>query len=121
MTALASPGFSALRLNARNHTMLESSPFRPWLPMTAAVLLALSWPAAAQQRVPADPATTSQKAEFIGNLVTHSVSASRIEESGDAAAMASLARARTLVDQAKADLKGGAFEVANDKLDQALA
>ena len=101
--------------------MLKFSPFRPWLPMTAAVLLALSWPAAAQQRVPADPATTAQKAEFIGNLVSRSVSVDRIEQSGDAVAMASLARARALVDRAKADLKGGAFEAADDKLDQALA
>ena len=101
--------------------MLKFSPFRPWLTITAAIFLAVSWPVAAQQRVPADAATTSQKAEFIGNLVTHSVSASRIEESGDAAAMESLARARALVDQAKADLKDGAFEAANDKLDQAIA
>jgi hypothetical protein len=101
--------------------MLNSNPFRRWLPITAAVLLAVSWPADAQQRVPTDPATTSQKAEFIGNLVSRSVSVNRIEESGDAAAMESLARARALVDQAKADLKGGAFEAANDKLDQALA
>ena len=101
--------------------MLKSNPCRPWLPILAAVMLAVSLPAAAQQRVPADPATTSQKAKFIGNLVTRSVSVSRIEQSGDAAAMESLARARTLVDQAEADLKGGAFEAANDKLDQALA
>ena len=101
--------------------MLKLNRFRSWLPITAAVLLAVSWPAAAQQRVPADPATTSQKAEFIGNLVSRSVSVSRIEASGDAAAMESLARARALVDQAKAGLKGGAFEAANDKLDQALA
>lgn len=101
--------------------MLKLNRFRSWLPITAAALLAVSWPAAAQQRVPADPATTSQKAEFIGNLVSRSVSVSRIEASGDAAAMESLARARALVDQAKASLKGGAFEAANDKLDQALA
>ena len=101
--------------------MLKSNPFRRWLPILAAGLIAVSWPAAAQQRVPADPATTGQKAEFIGNLVSRSVSVSRIEESGDAAAMESLARARALVGQAKADLKGGAVEAANDKLDQALA
>ncbi|MCH8951177.1 MAG: hypothetical protein IID49_03480 [Proteobacteria bacterium] len=101
--------------------MSKFSPFRSLLAITAAALLAVSWPAAAQQRVPADPATTGQKAEFIGNLVTRSVSVSRIEGSGDAAAMASLAEARTLVDRARADLKRGAVEAADDKLDQALA
>lgn len=101
--------------------MSKFSPFRPCLPILAAAFLTLSWPAVAQQRVPADPATTGQKAEFVGNLVSHSVSVTRIEESGDAAALENLAQARTLVDQAKADLDGGAFENANDKLDQALA
>lgn len=101
--------------------MLKSNPFARWLAILAALFLVLSWPAAAQQRVPADPATTGQKAEFVENLVSRSVSVTRIEESGDAAAMESLAEARALVGQAKANLKGGAFEAANDKLDQALA
>jgi len=90
-------------------------------PLLAAALLAASVGADAQNRVPADAATTGQKATFVENLVTKSVSVSRIEEGGDAAAKASLAKARALVEDAKADLKGGAFENANDKLDQALA
>jgi len=89
-----------------------------YLPV-AALLLAV--PAAAQTRVPADPATTGQKAEFVGNLVTRSVSSQRIEQSGDDAARQSLEKARGLVDAAKADLAGGRVDAANTKLDEALA
>jgi tetratricopeptide (TPR) repeat protein len=110
-----------LAINARTDKMLKYN-LIPWLlPVLAALLLALPEPAATQDRVPADAATTSQKAEFVEHLVTRSVSVTRIEESGDAAAMESLARSRALVDQAKADLKSGAIEAADDKLDQALA
>lgn len=77
--------------------------------------------ARAEGRVPADAATTGQKAQFVENLVTKSVSASRIEQSGDAAAMQSLAAARDLVSRARADLSSGNFSAANDKLDEALA
>jgi len=84
-----------------------------------AVLLAA--PAQAQNRVPADAATTGQKAEFVENLVTKSVSVTRIEESGDSAARSALAEARELVAAAKSDLGKGAVEPANQKLDQALA
>ena len=99
--------------------MLKSRLFRPCLPILAALLIVGL--AGAQSRVPADPATTGQNAEFIENLVTRSVSVNRIEGSGDAAALESLAQARALVNQAKTDLKSGAVEDANQKLDQALA
>lgn len=89
-----------------------------WLPVA---MLLLAAPAAAQTRVPADPATTGQKAEFVGNLVTKSVSSQRIEQSGDAAAKQSLEEARALVAAAKADLDAGRVDAANVKLDEALA
>ncbi len=87
--------------------------------LMAALLLAL--PAAAQTRVPADPATTGQKVDFVGNLVTKSVSSQRIEQSGDAAAKQSLDRARGLVGEARSDLDSGRVDAANAKLDEALA
>ena len=47
--------------------------------MLALILAVLPAPAHAQQaRVPADPATVAQKAEFVRNLVTDSVSVTRI-------------------------------------------
>lgn len=101
--------------------MFKSNRFPRLLSVFAALLLVFSVPAVAQERVPADAATTSQKAEFVEHLVSRSVSVTRIEESGDAAAKESLARSRALVGQAKADLKSGAIESADDKLDQALA
>jgi len=88
------------------------------LTVIAALLAA---PAHAQNRVPADAATTGQKAKLVENLVTKSVSATRIEESGDATARSALAEARGLVAAAKSDLGEGAVETANQKLDQALA
>jgi hypothetical protein len=101
--------------------MLKLKLLRPCLPILAALLLVIPGLAGAQSRVPADPATTGQKAEFIENLVTRSVSVNRIEASGDAAALEGLAQARVLVNQAKRDLMTGAVEAANQKLDQALA
>lgn len=87
-----------------------------------AALMALpAGSALAQARVPADAATTGQKAQFVENLVTRSVSASRIEQSGDAAALQSLSAARDLVDRARGDLASGAVAEANAKLDEALA
>lgn len=93
----------------------------PWVPLLVAALLAVPAIAGAQSRVPADAATTGQKAKFVENLVTSSVSVSRIEQSGDTEARARLAEARVLVERAKSDLGDGAYESANDKLDQALA
>jgi hypothetical protein len=101
--------------------MLNTVIFRSWAPFVVALMITASGAAWAQDRVPADPATTGQKAQFVENLVTQSVSVTRIEESGDADAKASLAQARALVAQAKADLGAGAVEAADDKLDQALA
>lgn len=101
--------------------MLNTQKFRNCLAVLAAMMIAVSGPSAAQNRVPADPATTKQKAQFVGNLVTDSVSVTRIEDSGDAAAIDRLARARALVAEARADLAGGKAEAANGKLDEALA
>lgn len=110
-----------IAVNARTEKMLKSNLFRRCLPMLTALLLAISGPAEAQNRVPADAATTGQKAKFVENLVSKSVSVTRIEQSGDADARESLSQARGLVDQAKADLKAGAVEAADQKLNQALA
>ena len=76
--------------------------------------------AVADDRVPADPAATRQKAVFVGNLVTKSVSAQRIEQSGDPTAMAALQAARALVDEARVALDGGDHEGADAKLNEAL-
>lgn len=110
-----------IAVNARTEKMLKSNLFRRCLPMLTALLLAIPGPAEAQNRVPADAATTGQKAKFVENLVSKSVSVTRIEQSGDADARESLSQARGLVDQAKADLKAGAVEAADQKLNQALA
>jgi hypothetical protein len=72
------------------------------------------------QRVPVEQATTQQKAKFVSTLVSRSVSAKTIEDKGDATAKASLARARRLVEEAHADIAAARYEVANDKLDDAL-
>ena len=72
------------------------------------------------QRVPVDLNTTQQKAIFVGNLVTKSVSARTIENDGDGEAKAALARARDLAAAAQADLEAGQVEQANRKLDEAL-
>ena len=79
-------------------------------------------PAPAQDapRVPVEQATTQQKAEFVGNLVTRSVAAKTIEDNGDDAAKASLARARALVAEARSELAAGRYEAANGMLDEAL-
>jgi len=79
-------------------------------------------PALAQDapRVPVEQATTQQKAEFVGNLVTRSVAAKTIEDNGDDAAKASLARARALVAEARSELAAGRYEAANGMLDEAL-
>lgn len=91
------------------------------LPFVLGALLVAPGLAFAQSRVPADAATTGQKAMFVENLVTKSVSASTLEQSGDAAARDKLAAARALVQEAKSDLSRGAVEEANRKLDEALA
>ncbi|RMD62369.1 MAG: hypothetical protein D6826_07545 [Alphaproteobacteria bacterium] len=92
-----------------------------WLAVILAALLVAD-PAAAEsgQRVPVEQSTTQQKARFIENLVTDSVSARTIEASDDDAAHAALKRARALVTEAKSDLGAGRTETANDKLDEAL-
>ena len=77
-------------------------------------------PAQDSPRVPVEQATTRQKAVFVGKLVSRSISAKTIEDQGDAAAKASLGRARSLVEEAHADIAAARYEVANDKLDEAL-
>jgi len=89
-----------------------------WLSIIATVFFAMT--ATASERVPADAAATRQKAAFIENLVTGSVSVRRIEDSGDAAAVAALERARELVEAAGADLDAGRVKAADAKLDEAL-
>ncbi len=86
------------------------------------VSVSASAPAVAQsaQRVPVEQVSTEQKARFVENLVTRSVSAQTIEGSGDEEAKRKLAEARSLVDLAKANLAKGRAEDANEKLDQAL-
>jgi hypothetical protein len=72
-------------------------------------------------RVPVDRKTTEQKATFVEHLVTKSVAVATIESSGDASAVANLEKARTLVTDARKELDGGDFKVANEILDEALA
>ena len=95
-----------------------------YLALLPCILLAMSASAQAaaqsEQRVPVEQVSTEQKAHFVENLVTRSVSARTIEESGDVTAERKLAEARSLVGQAKADLAKGKAEEANKKLDQAL-
>ncbi len=90
--------------------------------LLSAFLVMFSIAAVAQetQRLPVDQAGTEQKAKFLENLVTKSVSAQTIEDSGDAAALAGLQSSRALVNQAQVDLKSGNYEQANQKLDEAL-
>ncbi len=71
-------------------------------------------------RVPVDQRVTQQKAELLNRLVTRSVAAQRITESGDTEALAKLESARELVRAAESDLKAGNYVAANDKLDAAL-
>ncbi len=82
--------------------------------------VALSAVAQDTERVPVEQATTQQKAKFVANLITRSVAARTIEDKGDAAAKASLARARALVEAARTDIAAARYKVANGKLDQAL-
>jgi len=91
------------------------------LPIGLCVAMALIMAAAATERVPADTAVTRQKATFVENLVTESVSARRIEESGDETAIAALERARELVERAQSDLAAGNIAAADEKLGEALS
>lgn len=79
-------------------------------------------PLAAQetQRVPVEPETVRQKAKFVGNLVTKSVSAQTIEDKGGPDSQAKLEEARALVVEANLDIEENDFEAANEKLDQSL-
>lgn len=94
---------------------------RPWFAVIVLVAALSHGTAFAEGRVPVDESTVRQKAVYVENLVTKSVSASRIEQEGDARARESLAKARALLSEAKADIARGAWEGANDKLDAALA
>ncbi len=71
-------------------------------------------------RVPVDQRVTQQKAELLNRLVTRSVAAQRITDSGDTEALAKLESARELVRAVESDLKAGNYVAANDKLDAAL-
>ena len=93
---------------------------RVWPALLSAFLLLAAAGAGAQERVPADLGTVRQKAQYVENLVTSSVSVARIEQQGDAAARDKLAEARALVEEAKRELDAGAADAANAKLDQAL-
>lgn len=90
--------------------------------MTALLLVSPPGAAAAQDkpRVPVDQSVTQQKAELLTRLVTRSVAAQRITESGDPSAIAQLESARQLVKEAETDLKAGNYMAANEKLDVAL-
>jgi tetratricopeptide (TPR) repeat protein len=88
----------------------------------AAAILALGAhaEAVANERVPTNAAVTAQKSAFLERLVTDSVSARTIMDSGDDAAIAKLEEARRLVEEAKALLSEGDFALADKKLDQAI-
>ncbi len=85
------------------------------------VSLAIATAAAQQEkRVPVEQSTTGQKAKFVAQLVEKSVASRTIEAQGDDAAKAALNKARSLVREAKAELKQGRYEDANAKLNEAL-
>lgn len=86
----------------------------------SAVALGLQPDAGASERVPTNAAVTAQKSAFLERLVTNSVSAQTIMNSGDAAAIAKLEEARNLVEEAKALLSQGDFDAADKKLDRAI-
>src|SRR5690242_4390088 len=79
--------------------------------LAAALVLGVAGGAFAQnaqeRRVPLDAHAIQQKADYISNLTTKSISAHTIEQSGGNSGHADLERARSLVDTARADLKAG--------------
>lgn len=77
--------------------------------------------AAASERIPASASVSAQKSAFLERLVSDSVTARTIRDSGDEVAIANLARARLLVEEAKGLLSDGDYERADEKLDEALA
>lgn len=90
--------------------------------LALATALLLSTPLAAQEtkQAPVNQQTTHQKANNIDLLLNKSVSAKRIEESGDLDAISNLETARDLVAEAHEDLAGGRVEEADRKLNEAL-
>lgn len=102
--------------------MTFESLFRSAARLMLAGALALSVDAVAQEtkQAPVNQATTHQKADNLQLLVTKSVSARRIEESGDVEANANLETARDLVAEAHEDLAAGRVEEADRKLNEAL-
>lgn len=72
-------------------------------------------------RMAVDRAGTHQKVKFLNNLVSKSVAAETIENSGDTVALSKLKEARSLVSAAQVDLDAGRLESADRKLNQALA
>ncbi len=86
-----------------------------------AVMLMATAAAAEDKRMPVTPKITEQKAAFVTNLVTDSAAIRAIEASDDAEAKALLARARELVDAAKADGAAGRTDAADKKLNEAIA
>ncbi len=91
-----------------------------------AIALAPAWiphgaVAQPQPRVPVEHASTAQKAKFVGNLVGQSVTATKIEQSGDLGAIRKLSEARVLVQRAEEDIANGMLTEANAKLDSALS
>lgn len=98
--------------------------FSGWAVILSCFLVVATTPRSATsqttERVPIEQTSTEQKAKFVGNLVTRSVSAKTIEQSDDDAAKLDLERARALVEKAKADLLRGQAATANEKLDEAL-
>jgi hypothetical protein len=93
--------------------------------LAAALMLGVAGGALAQnaqeRRVPLDAHAIQQKAGYIGNLTTKSISAHTIEQSGGNAGHADLERARALVEAARADLKAGDLAKADAELNEALA
>lgn len=102
--------------------MTFESLFRSAARLILAGAIALSFDAAAQEtkQSPVNQAMTHQKADDLQLLVTKSVSAKRIEESGDVEALATLETARDLVVEAHEDLAAGRVEEADRKLNEAL-
>ncbi|MEO5373992.1 MAG: hypothetical protein H7840_06875 [Alphaproteobacteria bacterium] len=75
---------------------------------------------AAGPRMPVTAANVEQKSKFVTNLIANSASARAIESSDDAEAKEAVKTARTLAEEASADITGGRLAEADEKLNRAV-
>lgn len=87
--------------------------------LLAAIAVAASWMAYAQERPPIDPAQVERRIGSVETLIEKSSAARQIESSGDAAARERRDQARKLHAEAAAAWRAGDANRANSLLDQA--